>query len=34
MADTASGTEVRLTSPAGVQIMVLSAFVLLLFSYI
>jgi hypothetical protein len=32
MADTTSGGEVRLTSPAGVQIVVLSAFVLLLFS--
>jgi hypothetical protein len=32
MADTALGTEVMLTSPAGVQIAVLSAFVLLLFS--
>jgi hypothetical protein len=32
MADTTSGDEVRLTSPAGVQIVVLSAFVLLLYS--
>jgi hypothetical protein len=32
MADTTSGSEARLTSPAGVQIVVLSAFVLLLFS--
>jgi hypothetical protein len=32
MADTTSGDEVRLTSPAGVQIVALSAFVLLLYS--
>jgi hypothetical protein len=32
MADTTSGDEVRLTSPAGVQMVVLSAFVLLLYS--